>query len=181
MEVPHMNIEQVEVSALKHAEYNPRILSEEDFAQIKTSIEKFGFVEPIIVNSAKERKNIIIGGNQRYEVAKSLGFKAVPVFYVPLDSLQEEKELNLRLNRNHGAWDWDILANEFDQEFLKSVGFKNFEIESWNMDKDIVGDTTENEDLMKSKIEIKCDSKDEEAIREVITKSLEQFDNVEIE
>jgi len=41
---------------------------------------------------------------------------------------EEEKELNLRLNKNLGQWDFDMLAN-FDEELLKDVGFESQELD----------------------------------------------------
>ena len=118
----------VAVGALKHCEYNPRRLSAHDYKTIKESIETFGFVENIVVNSAPDREGIIIGGNQRFEVAKKLGHKEVPVFYVNIPDLQKEKELSIRLNHASGEWDFDLLANTFEEEDLLSWGFKEEEL-----------------------------------------------------
>jgi len=63
------------------------------------SIRQYGLVDPIIVNSLPERKNVVIGGHFRLESAKALAIKEVPVLYLSL-SLEREKELNLRLNQN---------------------------------------------------------------------------------
>jgi ParB-like chromosome segregation protein Spo0J len=117
-----VEIKMVAVGALKHSEYNPRRLTKEQFDQIKTSIEKYGFVENIVVNSAPGREGVIIGGNQRFEVAKKLGHKEVPVFYKNIPDLKKEQDLSLRLNRNIGSWDWDSLAN-LDKEILLDAGF----------------------------------------------------------
>lgn len=122
-----MKIDQVSVSDLKPAPYNPRALTEEEFAQLKKSLEQFGFVEPLVVNGAPSRFNIVVGGHQRLNVAKALGFAKVPVFYVNL-SEAEEQNLNLRLNKNTGHWDWDELAN-FDFDLLTTVGFTQDELE----------------------------------------------------
>lgn len=118
----------VPVASLRHAEYNPRFISEDDFNQIKTSITKFGFCQPLVVNDAHGREGIIIGGNQRFEVAKSLGHQTVPVYYKTIADLKEEKELNIRLNRNMGEFDFDILANEYDIEELLSYGFNEADL-----------------------------------------------------
>lgn len=63
------------------------------------SIRQYGLVDPIIVNSAPERKNVVIGGHFRLEASKALAIKEVPVLYLSL-CLEREKELNLRLNQN---------------------------------------------------------------------------------
>ena len=121
-----MKIEIVKISDLKPSEYNPRVLTEKQGADIKNSLTRFGFVDPIVVNKNPERENIIIGGHQRVKVWELMGNDEVPVFYVYLP-IEEEKELNVRLNKNTGEWDWDILANEFDMEKLEEWGFSEAE------------------------------------------------------
>lgn len=122
-----MQIFQVKIDDLKEADYNPRQLTEYQHKHLKESIEKFGLVDPIIVNKHKDRQNVVVGGHQRLKIARELGFKEVPVVYVDLE-LEREKELNLRLNRNLGQFDYDMLANHFDPEFLVDIGFEAGEL-----------------------------------------------------
>lgn len=117
-----MEITQTKLSDLIFAEYNPRQLSKEQFQQIKDSITRFGIVDPIIVNSNKDRKNIIIGGHQRVKVALEMGIDTVPCHYIDL-SRDKERELNIRLNKNTGEWDWSILSEAFDVDELIEWGF----------------------------------------------------------
>lgn len=105
------------------AEYNPRQITEAQFNELKDSIQKFGFVEPIIANNNSERKNIVIGGHQRLRVAEFLNMPKVPVVYVDLDE-DSERELNIRLNANGGTWNWDMIANEWDYDKLRDWGLK---------------------------------------------------------
>lgn len=129
----HIPIQTVEVpvSELLASEYNPRSHDAQTAVQLRRSIEKYGFCDPIIANSYHERKNRIIGGHFRLEVAKELGYKTVPVVYLNIDSLEQEKELNLRLNRNVGEWDWKLLAKYFDEGFLSDVGFSSEEFDKY--------------------------------------------------
>ena len=127
-----MEIVNVKIEDLKPAEYNPRQMTEKQVNDLTDSIKKFGLVDPIIVNSNPERKNTIIGGHQRCKVAESLGMEEVPVYYIDLDE-NKEKELNLRLNKNLGEWNFDILAN-FDMEVLEDVGFDTNDL-NLNIDK----------------------------------------------
>jgi len=129
-----MKIEQISPSKLKFSEYNPRAMKESEVKDLEASIKKFGFVEPVIANSAPKRKNILIGGHQRVKVAIRLGLKEVPVHYVDIPDMDKERELNLRLNKNLGHWDYDLLAN-FDQDMLVDVGFESEELmESFGLD-----------------------------------------------
>ena len=69
MNTPIQTVE-VDINDLNPADYNPRKHDEVATEQLKQSILRFGFVDPVIVNSAPPRKNVIIGGHFRWEVAK---------------------------------------------------------------------------------------------------------------
>ena len=113
--------QRVELTELHESEYNPREITESQFKELKFSIEKFGFVEPVILNKNPDRFNVVVGGHQRIRVAKSLGMDDVPAVYVELDE-RMERELNIRLNANGGSWNWDKIANEWDYDELKGWG-----------------------------------------------------------
>ena len=106
-----LNIVYVPADLLRPSEYNPRSWSKEAITQLKESIKKYGLVDPLLANSAPDRKNILIGGHFRLAIAKELGIKEVPVVYVCIQDIEREKELNLRLNKNTGAWDLKLLFN----------------------------------------------------------------------
>ena len=97
------------LDSLIFAEYNPRQLTKEQHKQLKDSITRFGLVDPIIINKHPDRDNIIIGGHQRAKIAEELGLKEIPCVELKL-TLEKEKELNIRLNKNVGEWDYDALA-----------------------------------------------------------------------
>ena len=115
-------IKHKDINCLISAEYNPRQLKKEQYQNIKDSLQRFGFVDPVIINKNKDRKNIIIGGHQRVKVAKDLDYKEIPCLELDL-TLDKEKELNIRLNKNVGEWDYDVLANLFDFNDLMDWGF----------------------------------------------------------
>ena len=112
----------VHMKELKGADYNPRKWDDAAVDNLKASILKFGVVDPVIVNSAPKRKNVVIGGHFRLHVLKQIGWTAVPVVYVNVPDLAAEKELNLRLNKNAGEWDYALLAR-LDESILKAGGF----------------------------------------------------------
>ena len=131
-----MKIKDIELSKLKPATYNPRQITKKQVKHLKESIEKFGIIDPLIINS----DYTIIGGHQRFailnEASKRVDWEDPPkVPCVILDlSKEDERELNIRLNKSGGEWDMDILANEFDIEELKEWGFKDIEF-GFNIDK----------------------------------------------
>ena len=116
-----------DINSLIFAEYNPRQLTKDQYKHLKDSIDRFGLVDPIIVNKNKDRKNIIVGGHQRVKVAKDMNIKEVPVLEVDL-TYDRERELNVRLNANTGEWDTDILANMFDIDELQDWGFDDIDL-----------------------------------------------------
>ena len=128
-----MKITLIEINNLNPAEYNPRQISNKQYEDLKASMEKFGCVDPIIININPERLNVVVGGHQRLRILRELGAEKVPTVSVNL-SEEDERELNVRLNKSGGDFDMDILANEFDIVDLKEWGFKEIEL-GFNIDK----------------------------------------------
>lgn len=123
-----LKIEYLAIDELIPAEYNPRRISEQDRMEITASLRKYGFVDPVIVNRNPQRYNVIVGGHQRVTIAKSeLGHIEVPCIFVNL-TIEDEKELNMRLNKNTGRWDFDKLQQFFTVDWLKGVGWKDSEL-----------------------------------------------------
>jgi DNA modification methylase len=121
-------IEYVDVHILKLSEYNPRKHSKEMLEQLKDSLTEFDMVDPVIVNNAVGREQIVIGGHARIKAAKELGYKTIPVVYVSIPDIIKEKTLNLKLNKISGDWDFDMLK-DFDESLLTEVGFSSEEID----------------------------------------------------
>ena len=126
-----LEIVSVAIKQLKPSEYNPRKMTEKQEEDLTESLKRFGCLDPIIVNMFSGRENIIVGGHQRYRILDKLGYKEVPVIFVSLDE-KKEKELNLRLNKNTGEFDFDILKT-FETDLLLDVGFTQLELsENWD-------------------------------------------------
>ena len=137
-----MKIENRLIADLKPAEYNPRQISTKQYNDLKESIKKFSLVDPIIIN----KDNTVIGGHQRLKICKEL--KHIDIDCVVLDlSKEDERELNIRLNKSGGEWDFDILANQFDIEELKDWGFKEIEL-GLNIDKIDVEEEPKNDNYI---------------------------------
>ena len=104
-----MIFEKRNVRDLVGAEYNPRKdlqPGDEEYEKIKRSIQEYGYVDPIIIN----RDNTIIGGHQRVKVLLQEGFTEIEVVVVDLTK-DQEKGLNLALNKITGSWDDEALAH----------------------------------------------------------------------
>lgn len=122
------NIVIVKTGLLKASTYNPRKWDQRATDGLSESIKRFGLVDPLLVNGAPNRKNVVIGGHFRLKVAKDLGITEVPVVYLDIPEETKERELNLRLNKNQGDWDYELLA-EFDESLLEDVGFDSEELD----------------------------------------------------
>jgi site-specific DNA-methyltransferase (adenine-specific) len=118
----------MKVEDMVPADYNPRVLSDKERADLTTSLEKFGQAEPLVVNT----DGTIIGGHQRVSVLADLGVEEADVM-VPDRKLspQQEKELNVRLNKNTGSWDWAKLKEFFKTDELIGYGFEDSELKRW--------------------------------------------------
>lgn len=120
-------IEMVSIDRLKPYPNNPRTHTKVEEDQLTENIKKFGMVMPILVNSAPGREGIVIGGNFRLEVYKKLKIELVSVMYINVVDEATERELNLRLNRNQGSWDWNLLK-EYAIDDLIKVGFDEIDL-----------------------------------------------------
>ena len=99
-----MDITEVDIEALIPDPENARTHDDKNLAAIRGSIKQFDVVEPLVVQRSS---NIVLGGNGRLEVMKSLGFKSVPVHYVDIDD-KKAKALALALNRTAELAGWDM-------------------------------------------------------------------------
>ena len=147
-----LDIKSVKIEELISATYNPRKWTESNTERLRESISRFGIVDPIIVNGAVDRKNIVIGGHFRLKVAKDLGYLEIPVVYVDIPDESKEKELNIRLNKNIGEWDYELLA-QFDEHLLTDAGFDSEEIDDiFNIDVETDGEFNLKKELAKLNI-----------------------------
>ena len=117
---------------LREWETNPRDLTIKGIADLRKSLEKFGCAEPLVINT----DNVICGGHGRKKVLTMMGITEVDC-YLPDRELTaaEFKELNIRLNKNiAGAFNMDILSNNFEVDDLKEWGFESTDL-GFNIDK----------------------------------------------
>jgi DNA modification methylase len=118
----------VPIGSIKAAIYNPRKWSKEQLDGLIESIKRFGICDPLIANSAPARNLNLIGGHMRLAAMKTLNYSEVPVVFVDIPNEEKERELNLRLNRNTGEFDLNLLA-EFDPSLLSGIGFTSEELD----------------------------------------------------
>ena len=106
-----MNLQRISIDKLKPAKYNPRKdLKPGDpaYEKIKRSLHDFGYVDPVIWN---EVTGNIVGGHQRYKVLKAEGVTEIDCVVVHIENPQDEKALNVALNKAVGEWEPKALAD----------------------------------------------------------------------
>jgi ParB-like chromosome segregation protein Spo0J len=125
-----LKIQQIEINKIIPYINNPRKNLNAD--KVASSIKEFGFQQPIVV----DKDMSIIVGHTRYEAAKRLDLKTVPVVIADLDPLKAKayRIADNRLNED-SKWDFSLLNKEFtdlmDNHFdLDNLGFDNKELEN---------------------------------------------------
>lgn len=134
-------VREVEIEKLNPAKYNPRVELRpgmREWEHLVQSIQEFGLVEPIIWN---EKTGNVVGGHQRLEVLRYLGYDTAPCSIVNLDDY-DEKLLNIALNKIQGEWDYEKL-----EEILKDLETEVAELSGFSAD-EIALILADNEDLL---------------------------------
>jgi len=106
---------------------NPRRISAHDKEQLQVGLGKFGLAQALVVNRDKRS---LIGGHQRAgRIVDAYGPEQVVSISYPHRELtaEEFEELGIRLNRNAGEWDYELLG-EFDPGNLQEWGFTDWEV-----------------------------------------------------
>jgi len=99
---------------------NPRLIKDDKFKKLVKSIQDFPDmlnVRPIVVN----KDMVVLGGNMRLKAIKEAGHKEVAVEIVDWNE-QQQKEFIVKDNVGYGEWDWDDLANNWDEQLLTEWG-----------------------------------------------------------
>lgn len=116
------------------------------YEKLARSIETFGYVEPIVWNRTTGN---IVGGHQRLKVLVQKGYTEVQVVEVELNE-QEERILNVSLNKISGRWDNEKLTAILDelkeQGEMALTGFDDWELDALKVTYDHIEDLL-NEDF----------------------------------
>lgn len=100
---------------------NPRYIKSEKFETLKKSIKAAPWMllsRPVQI----DEEGIVLGGNMRYRAAVKSGLKKIPVEVMLGRTEEEKKEFIIKDNVGFGAWDWDMLANDYDHATLIDWG-----------------------------------------------------------
>jgi len=162
-----MKTEKVSISQVKTNPNNPRLIKDDKFKKLVSSIKEFPEmleIRPIVVDN----DNIVLGGNMRLRACKEAGLKEVHIIKADQLTEKQQREFIIKDNVGFGEWDWDDLANEWDVDELEDWGLDLPVL--LNQDPEIkdISDTIDN----LYRIEIIC--KDEEHKENTYNKLIEQ-------
>ena len=116
-----MKSELIKISEIKSNPNNPRVIKDDKFKKLVKSIEDFPKMlelRPIVVNDDM----VVLGGNMRLKACKEAGLKVVPVIKASELTEDEQRQFIIKDNVGFGEWDWDMLANEWDENDLIDWG-----------------------------------------------------------
>lgn len=132
-----MKIETVKISAVKSNPNNPRIIKDDKFKKLVTSIKEFPQmlnIRPIVVND----EMIVLGGNMRLKACIEAGLKEIAIIKASDLTPEQQNEFIIKDNVGFGEWDWNELANTWDAEQLVEWGLDipSFEVENLEAEED---------------------------------------------
>lgn len=158
-----MKPNKIKIHKIKTNPKNPRIIKDGKFKKLVQSIKDFPEMlklRPIVV----DENNIILGGNMRYKACIEAGLKEIYVIQADDLSDVQKRQFVIKDNVGFGEWDWDILANTFDNKELTDWG-----LDVWQMNED-----QNLEDFFNEEIEI--DEKEDTKI--VLNYNKEDYDTI---
>lgn len=120
------------ISQIKPNPENPRIIKDHKFKQLVESIKSFPQMlelRPIVI----DENNVVLGGNMRLKACIEAGLKDVPVVQAKDLTDLQKKEFIVKDNVGYGEWDWDDLANNWDEQLLTEWGLDipNFQTDTF--------------------------------------------------
>tara|TARA_R100000935_G_C2833535_1_gene166637 strand:+ start:1200 stop:2327 length:1128 start_codon:yes stop_codon:yes gene_type:complete len=111
----------VPITKIKPNPGNPRIIKDHKFKLMVQSVkESFWMLKkrPIVV----DENMIVLGGNQRLRACQVAGLKEVWIDDASDWTKEQQDEFIIKDNSNFGEWDYDILANTYDETDLVKWG-----------------------------------------------------------
>lgn len=108
----------VDVNKLKVDGENPNRMTDKQLTRLKSSIEKYGFIVPIITN----RDLLVADGEQRLTTAKALNMKQVPVIRLSVEDV-DRRLLRQVLNKLCG--EHDLVADAYEFERIIQAGHED--------------------------------------------------------
>lgn len=156
---------------------NPRQWTKDEMENLKKSIQETPelFEARGIIVYPKDGKYIVLGGNMRLSASKALKFKEVPCIVIPEETpVDKLKEIVIKDNGSFGEWDFDLLANEWDDLPLSDWGVPAWETEPEKEEEKPAKDLSDKIDFQ-YKVEITCvnEAEQEQMYNEMVERGYE--------
>jgi len=163
-----MKTELVNISDIKMNPNNPRLIKDDKFHKLVKSIQGFPKmleIRPIVVNDDM----VVLGGNMRLKACKEAGLKEVPIIKASELTEEQQREFIIKDNVGFGEWDWNMLANEWDNEELNEWGL---EVPTFNGDVNLdeFFEDNKNESIQSGKLVLEYTLEEVEKVKEELLK-----------
>ncbi|QDP56697.1 MAG: hypothetical protein Unbinned3205contig1001_32 [Prokaryotic dsDNA virus sp.] len=174
-------MKKLKIKKLKRNPNNPRVIKDSKFEKLKASIKQFPKMmdlRPIVLDDS----NVVIGGNMRLKACTDIGWTEVPtIVFSKKDWEENEMHLDVDLRKSYadrcnefiikdnagfGEWDWDILANSYEEKDLDFWGLDVWQSEDIDYEPTLNPDT-EYSDVTKEEIEKKAKQLAEQMVQEL--------------
>jgi hypothetical protein len=151
---------------------NPRVIKDHKYKALVKSIKDFPKmleIRPIVVNTDM----VILGGNMRLRACQEAGLKEIPVIVAKELTESEQREFTIKDNVSFGEWDWDVLANDWDDSELNDWGLdvwkkaEEIDLSILNED-DLSSDLSDMTKNIKKAIQIEFELEHYEAAQELV-------------
>ena len=116
---------QAKISAIKANSNNPRVIKDDKFRKLVQSIREFPQMldkRPLVCFTDVDGKYVVLGGNMRLKAAIEVGLKELPILLADDWTQEQRDEFLIKDNVGFGEWDWDQLANEWNEDLLDKWG-----------------------------------------------------------
>jgi ParB-like chromosome segregation protein Spo0J len=149
----------MDIKKLKLNKANPRIIKDWKFKGLLKSLQEFPKMlklRPIVYDPVTFE---VLGGNMRLRALLELGYKEIPDDWIKSASEltdEEKRRFIIEDNVEFGEWNFDILANEWDETELKDWGVEIPVFE--NEEKELTDLSNKIEICFKLEIEMNCES-----------------------
>ena len=110
-------IKKLPLSRIQPDPENPRDITKEAMSGLRASIEKFGYLDLIVVN---KRTNQIVSGHQRYKVLRDSGVEDALCIVVDVDAL-EQKAIALSMNNEAIMGHWTEAVTSILEKLRQTV------------------------------------------------------------
>lgn len=147
-----MNLKTFKLVDLQPADYNPRTITPEALEGLTKSLQKFGYLSPLVVN-LHGGKQTVISGHQRLKAMLDQGVEEAQCVVVDFDPVTE-KAANIALNSETISGDWELEGLE---KILQDLSFEFPEFDELNLDRLTSDLHLDSEILVKDNKEIDVD------------------------